>query len=85
MELVGSFSLIDFLISRDVGIGIDLQQSFAQCIHLYFSDGTACCHQLAVAVGYADTVAVHDSDVAHAAAQKSLGTSNTEDEHACRL
>ena len=72
VEFVGCFRLIYFLIGGDVGIRVDIQQALAQCIHLHLADGAAGCHQLAVAVGHADAVAVHDGDVPHAASQQSL-------------
>ena len=72
MELFCSFCLVDFLISRDVGFRVDFKQALAQRIYLHLADGAACCHQLAVAVGHAYAVAIHDGDVAHAAAHQSL-------------
>ena len=41
VELIGCFRLVDFLISRDVGIWVDFQQAFAQRIYFHLSDGTA--------------------------------------------
>ena len=73
VEFVGCFRLLYFLIGGDVGIRVDIQQALAQCIHLHLADGAAGCHQLAVAVGHADAVAVHDGDVAHSASNESLG------------
>ena len=68
------------------GPGINAQETLLQCFHLHLPHRFGCSHQLAVDIGDADTVAIHDGQIPYTTAHKALGAprtnaANAEDNH----
>lgn len=85
VEIFGSLFRIEACKSRDVSIGIDVEQSFLEGIHLHSVDGLGGRHQLAVTVGDVHLVAIYYREVAYSCAYQTLRTpraytSHTEDD-----
>ena len=81
VELVGGLFRENLLQGGDVCRGIDAEETFLQSFHLHLSNRLAGGHQLAVDVGDAHAVAVHDGQMPDAAAHEALGTPGADASH----
>ena len=90
IEFCGSGTVVDHSEGIDVEMGIDVEETFLECLHLRTADVRDGGHYLTVDVGYVHTVRIDDGEMSDAAAYQAFGTPaahapNPEDDDAALL